>query len=173
MLKRIPLMLVSAMALVSCGGDGASTIDSNANQPATQPQPEAPVGEVRVITTTASRSSDLQESTLPFSRKSGMETATTIKLIPSETYQTMDGFGVAITGSTCYNLMRMTEENRHLFLNETFSDSEGYGFSYCRVSIGCSDFSLSEYTCCDQKGIENFALNEEETQYVIPILKEI
>lgn len=166
-------MLVSAMALVSCGGDGASTIDSNANQPATQPQPEAPVGEVRVITTTASRSSDLQESTLPFSRKSGMETATTIKLIPSETYQTMDGFGVAITGSTCYNLMRMTAENRRLFLTETFSDQSGYGFSYCRVAIGCSDFSLSEYTCCDKPGIENFGLTDEENNYVIPILKEI
>jgi glucosylceramidase len=47
------------------------------------------------------------------------------------------------------------------------------GYSYIRISIGCSDFSLSEYTCCDSPGIENFALQNEETVYVIPVLKEI
>ena len=47
------------------------------------------------------------------------------------------------------------------------------GYSYVRISIGCSDFSLSEYTCCDTEGIENFGLTSEETDYVIPILQEI
>lgn len=32
---------------------------------------------------------------------------------------------------------------------------------------------MSEYTCCDTPGIENFALTSEETEFVIPILKEI
>lgn len=45
--------------------------------------------------------------------------------------------------------------------------------SYVRIPIGCSDFSLSEYTCCDEKGIENFALTDEETMYIIPVMKEI
>ena len=39
--------------------------------------------------------------------------------------------------------------------------------------MGCSDFSLSEYTHCDTKGIENFALHTEDKTYVIPVLKEI
>uniref|UniRef100_UPI002638F65B glycoside hydrolase family 30 protein n=1 Tax=uncultured Draconibacterium sp. TaxID=1573823 RepID=UPI002638F65B len=47
------------------------------------------------------------------------------------------------------------------------------GYSYVRISIGCSDFSLSEYTCCDTEGIENFGLTSEEIDYVIPILQEI
>ena len=85
----------------------------------------------------------------------------------------MDGFGAAITGSTGYNLMQMTQENRTKFLTETFSDKEGYGFSYVRIAIGCSDFSFSEFTCCDEKGLEHFALPMEDTKYVIPILKEI
>ena len=97
----------------------------------------------------------------------------TVTLNPNVTYQTMDGFGAAITGSTCYNLSLMTESNRKEFLKETFSPTEGLGFSYIRISIGCSDFSLSEYTCCDEKGIENFALTVEETKYIIPILKQI
>jgi glucosylceramidase len=85
----------------------------------------------------------------------------------------MDGFGAAITGSTCYNLMKMASEDRARFLRETFSHEDGMGYSYVRIAIGCSDFSLSEYTCCDTPGIENFALQNEEKQYIIPVLKEI
>jgi len=102
-----------------------------------------------------------------------LPTETTITLNPDTRYQTMDGFGSAVTGSSCYNLMQMTVEDRTKFLTETFSHEKGYGHSYIRISIGCSDFSLSEYTCCDIPGIENFALQSEETEYVIPILKEI
>lgn len=58
-------------------------------------------------------------------------------------------------------------------MKRTFSESDGMGQSYVRIAIGCSDFSLSEYTCCDQKGIEHFALQEEELKYIIPVLKEI
>lgn len=96
-----------------------------------------------------------------------------IEILPSQTYQTMDGFGAAITYSTAYNLLNMSKENRTKFLKETFSDTEGYGFSYVRVSIGCSDFSSKEYTCCDTKGLNNFSLQSDDNNYVIPILKEI
>lgn len=67
----------------------------------------------------------------------------------------------------------MKQEDRTAFLKRTYSLTEGYGCSYVRIAIGCSDFSLKEYTCCDTPGIENFALTSEETDYVIPILKEI
>lgn len=170
-LMHILPLLMTATTFLSCGGEDSAPVTNTPNGGSEDPQ--TPAGEVRVLTTTASRSSDLAETTIKFDSKIGMETMTTIKLLPNETYQTMDGFGVAITGSTCFNLLRMSPENRSLFLKETFSDNEGYGFSYCRVSIGCSDFSLSEYTCCDKEGIENFGLTEEETKYVIPVLKEI
>ena len=95
-----------------------------------------------------------------------------IQINSSIRYQEIDGFGAAITGSTAYNLSLMPAEARHAFLEETFSPDK-YGFSYVRVSIGCSDFSLSEYTLCDEPGIEHFGLTIEETKYVIPALKEI
>ncbi|MDE6160776.1 MAG: glucosylceramidase, partial [Muribaculaceae bacterium] len=159
-------LAVAAIALTSCDNDVKIG-------PQPQPEPEKVAGtDVRVITTTASRSFDLAESTIGFSERDNMSPSS-IYLRPSEEFQTMDGFGVAITGSTCYNLLRMKPEDRAEFLQATFSPSDGYGFSYCRISIGCSDFSLSEYTCCDTPGIENFALTSEETEYVIPVLKEI
>ena len=91
----------------------------------------------------------------------------------SSAFQPIDGFGAAVTGSSAYNLMQMAPEDRAAFLKQTFSVEQGYGLNYVRISIGCSDFSLSEYTCCDTPGIENFSLTSEEYDYVIPVLKEI
>ena len=127
---------------------------------------------VTVYVTTNDRAKDFVRSEIALGDKQAASPCV-ITIDPSVRYQTMDGFGAAVTGSTCYNLMRMAPEDRTAFLKETFSDTEGMGYSYIRISIGCSDFSLSEYTCCDTKGVENFALQSEEKEYVIPILKEI
>lgn len=166
-------LIACSMALLgACGGGDDDNITPT-------PEPEKPDqeetvgnGDVKVITTTNSRSSDLTVSALDFSTKDNMSPST-IRLDAATTYQDIDGFGAAITGSTAYNLMKMSASDRQKFLTETFSTSEGYGMSYVRICIGCSDFSLSEYTCCDTKGIENFALTDEENKYVIPVLKEI
>lgn len=128
---------------------------------------------VTAYVTTAARSLEFVKREIAFSEKADSMSPFTIALVPDMKFQTMDGFGSAITGSTAYNLLKMSEEDRTAFLKETFSESEGMGQNYVRVSIGCSDFSLSEYTCCDKKGIENFAMQEEELKYVIPVLKEI
>lgn len=97
----------------------------------------------------------------------------TITLNPDNKFQQIEGFGFAITGSTAYNLLKMPEANRKALLMQVFSPAVGYGCNYVRVPIGCSDFSLSEFTCCDTKGIDNFALTDEYTKYIIPVLKEI
>ena len=168
-----PVLLTSALVacamMISCG--------DKSNEPQPNPGPDVPdtpaaSGDVRVLTTTSNRSKDLAESWLSFSKTDNMSPST-VRLLPNEEFQTMDGFGAAITGSTCYNLMQMKPEDRKDFLKLTFSPENGYGFSYVRIAIGCSDFSLSEFTCCDKEGIENFALTSEDTKYIIPVLKEI
>ena len=161
------ILALSALLFAGCGGSG------NEPEPATPTTPTVPTtGDVKALTTTDNRSKDLTESFINFSTTDNMSPST-IRLKASEEFQTIDGFGAAITGSTAYNLLKMQPADRTAFLKQTFSHSEGYGMSYIRICIGCSDFSLSEYTCCDKEGIENFALTDEETKYVIPVLKEI
>ncbi len=162
--------LGSFTILAACGNDNDNNIT-----PTPEPKPDQPTEEAKDVTlcvTNTSRTYDLTKSGLTFGTGSNMSPST-VTLNPATRYQEMDGFGAAITGSTGYNLMQMTQENRTKFLTETFSDKEGYGFSYVRIAIGCSDFSFSEFTCCDEKGLEHFALPMEDTKYVIPILKEI
>lgn len=129
-------------------------------------------GDVTIYVTTNDRVYDFTEVSVDYNTPSNMSTET-ITLDPDIRYQQIHGFGAAITGSTSYNLLQMNDEDRSRFLNETFCHENGLGFSYVRISIGCSDFSLSEYTCCDKYGIENFSLQEEELNYVIPVLQEI
>lgn len=129
---------------------------------------------VDTYTTTADKTQTMQKDSVLLVDKS--ETKTTdnvITLYPKEKYQEMDGFGAAITGSSCYNLLKMSAEDRHQILKETFDPKDGFGYSYIRISLGASDFSMDEYTYCDKPGLENFAMHELDTRDLFPILREI
>ena len=98
----------------------------------------------------------------------------TIRYDKSVLGKEVDGFGLALTTASCYNLMQMNAEKRTAFLKEMFSPTEGVGSSLIRVSIGASDFCLhEEYTWCDKPGLENFAVHQEDKEYLFPILKEV
>ena len=127
--------------------------------------------EATVYTTTGSASQQLEKSSVSIANTS--MTMGALLVSPTDKKQRMDGFGFGLTYSSCYNLMKMTQENRTAFLKKTFSQTDGYGVSYVRISIGCSDFSSKVYTLCDSKGLEHFRLYDDETKYVIPVLKEI
>lgn len=165
MKKYILTASIFSSVLVACGSDHIANVD-----PALPEQPSS--GDVSIYTTTGSLSQDFKQSYVDFSTTSNMGTRT-ITIDESKRYQSMDGFGSAITGSTAYNLLKMNQGDRKKFLTETFSPTEGMGQSYIRVAIGCSDFSLSEYTLNDEPGMENFSLQTEEIEYVIPVIKEI
>lgn len=128
--------------------------------------------DVNLFVTSANQSMLFKKIPLAFNTKDNMS-PTTIRLMPETKYQEIDGFGAAFTGSTCYNLLKMPKDKRKALLQETFDPVNGMGFSYIRISIGCSDFSLSDYTYCDTPGIENFAIQSEEKDYIFPILREI
>lgn len=156
-------VLLIAVSFYTCKSNGSDN-----------PEPE-PVdsSDVDMYATYANGSMLFQNIPVSFNTKPNMAIATTIFLDPTERFQEIDGFGVAITGSSCYNLLRMSDENRKKLLTETFDTVNGVGYSYVRISIGCSDFSMDEYTCCDIPGIENFAIHELDKRDLLPILKEI
>ena len=97
----------------------------------------------------------------------------TLSVDSSTRYQSMEGFGPAITGSSAYNLLQLSDEHRNRILRDAFHPTEGLGYNYIRVSIGCSDFSLQEYTWCDQPGLEFFEVHDDDRNYLFPVLREI
>jgi glucosylceramidase len=91
----------------------------------------------------------------------------------SHRYQTMDGFGAAMTDSSAWLIANaMTPAQRDQLMRRLFSGSEGIGMSYVRVPIGSSDHALGHYTyddtCCD---LSDFSLAH-DAAYVIPVLQQ-
>ena len=149
----LPLLL---LALSACQG-------------AVQPEPE-PVLEATAYTTSVG-GLRFAESKIPLMRPS---TAAAYRvLLNGQSFQTVDGFGLAITQASCYNLLKMSPADRTAFLTELFDRERGMGSSLIRVCIGGSDFSMDEFTWCDEPGLEHFAVHPLDEQYLFPILDEI
>lgn len=66
------------------------------------------------------------------------------------TYQTMVGFGAAITDSSAWLLQnRMSDVQREALLREIFGPPPGLNMAMTRLTIGSSDFSLHHYSLDD------------------------
>ncbi|MBR3485582.1 MAG: glycoside hydrolase family 30 protein [Bacteroidales bacterium] len=157
MKTRIAIFLLAAFcAAFSCN-------------PPVQPEPVPEEGAVKVYTTNTS-GLRFQESSVALE---AAEKSDFSVLLTGETFQTVEGFGFAITQASCFNLLRMPEADRKQFLTEMFSREKGLGSSLIRVCIGGSDFSLDEFTWCDKQGLDNFAVHPLDEQYLFPILDEI
>jgi glucosylceramidase len=103
----------------------------------------------------------------------------TIEVDPHKQFQTMAGFGFALTGGSAELLMRMTPDARSALLKELFStEGSGIGVSYLRVSIGSSDMNDHAFSYDDVPAgetdvdLKNFSLGPDLTT-VVPVLKEI
>jgi carboxylesterase type B/O-glycosyl hydrolase len=94
----------------------------------------------------------------------------------TQTFQTVDGFGFALTGGSAQQLMRMSAGQRLATLHELFGrDGRGIGISYLRVSIGASDLNDHVFSYDDlaaDSGLHRFDLGPDK-QDVLPVLKEI
>jgi glucosylceramidase len=97
----------------------------------------------------------------------------------ARTYQTMDGFGHALTGGSAELLMKMSAGARTALLQELFGDGpKDVHTSYLRVTVGSSDMNDHVYTYDDlpagttDPSLQHFSLAPDE-QSVIPALRQI
>lgn len=94
-------------------------------------------------------------------------------------YQSIDGFGFALTEGSAFHLNRMSKDSREKILREMFAfDNDNVGFSYIRLTLGASDLNNFVYSYNDLKegetdpDLKNFSLSHDRDD-VIPIMKEI
>jgi glucosylceramidase len=134
---------------------------------------------VSVWLTTADRASLLQEQAEHPRFQKPKGDAPAIEVNDKEKYQSMDGFGFALTGGSAQLLMRMDAPQRQDLLKELFGTADGdIGVSYLRISIGSSDMNDHAFTYDDlasgatDTALAKFDLGPDSTT-VIPVLKEI
>ena len=160
---KLRLVLFSSLSLLF------STLSSNAQQER----------EARLWLTTPDRTAVVtpQATSLHFSSEAGQLPVLTVD--DAQHFQTMDGFGFALTGGSAQLLMRMGVLQRTALLKELFTTGgDGIGVSYLRVSIGASDMNERVYSYDDlppgETDVEmaKFSLWPDGAN-VIPVLKEI
>lgn len=105
--------------------------------------------------------------------------AKTIVVDDAKTYQTVDGFGFAMTGGSAQWLHRMDATKRHALLEEIFGHKRGEAaVSYLRVSVGSSDLNDHVFTHDDVPAgeddpeLKRFSIAEDEKD-LIPVLREV
>jgi glucosylceramidase len=103
----------------------------------------------------------------------------TIEVDTTKSYQTVDGFGFALTGGSAYLINRLPSPQRENLLKELFtSDSTYIGISYLRISIGASDLNSYVYsyddiaTALTDTSLQFFNILP-DTYDLIPLLKDI
>lgn len=119
----------------------------------------------------------IKKKQLPVSREADQKKhveAGVINVYPQIKYQTIEGFGAAMTESSAYLLSAMAKEKRQAFLNDFFG-KEGNSYKYIRTHMDSCDFSLSEYQAVENP-IEDLDFTtfsiERDRKYIIPVIKE-
>jgi glucosylceramidase len=92
-------------------------------------------------------------------------------------YQSMDGFGAALTESSAHLLMQLKPAARTAALRSLFDPVTGAGMDLVRLPLGSSDFALSRYTYDDLPAgqtdptLSRFTLAHDDAE-IVPVLQE-
>jgi len=99
-----------------------------------------------------------------------------IEIDDSKKYQTLDGFGFALTQGSAMPIIKMNAAKRAALLKELFDTSgNNIGISYIRLSIGASDLNERVFSYDDVEGdtaLTKFDLGPDRAD-VIPVMKQI
>ena len=92
----------------------------------------------------------------------------TIDVDDSKGYQSIVGFGAALTDASAWLIQhRLSDARRDSLLNELFGRMR---LSFLRIDMGASDFALRQYSYDDTPPIANFSIAADRAE-TLPILK--
>lgn len=145
-----------------------------------EPQPPDPTGPKAEVWLTRTDQLKLlsKEAGLPIiNQHDGMWPLITIDT--SVIMQTIDGYGAAMTGSSAYLINRVLNATEsQTLLEKLFHPEKGIGISFVRLSMGASDFSLSDFTYNDLPiGQSDFTLQQfslkQDTLDLVPVMQKV
>ncbi|XP_074650031.1 lysosomal acid glucosylceramidase-like [Tubulanus polymorphus] len=105
----------------------------------------------------------------------GTDDEVIIEVSLQRAYQTMVGFGGAITDAAVINAFSLNDKARENLMKSYYSP-DGIEYSVARLPIGSCDFSTRPYSYDDSNGdfeLANFTLAKEDLQYKIPFVQKV
>lgn len=136
--------------------------------------------QARLWVTTGDRALLMAEQTpLVPSRAGEVAGLPVVTVNAAERHQSMVGFGASITDASAWLIQtKLTPAQRDQLMDELFGRREGgLGFSFTRLTIGASDFSLDHYSLDQAPGgaadpqLKDFSV-ERPAQYVFPTVRQ-
>lgn len=97
----------------------------------------------------------------------------TIIIDPAKQFQTIEGFGGALTDASAETFYKLPEDKQAELIRAYFDPEHGIGYSLCRTHINSCDFSSSSYAYTEVDGdtaLEQFSI-EPDLKYRIPFIK--
>jgi glucosylceramidase len=166
---RSASLLVAGVIVAAAGAGGLNAAAAAAPAPRT--------ASAHVWITTANGADKLSDlGTVDFS--TAPSTAPTVVVDPTLTYQTMQGFGGAITDSSATVLYTLPAAQRAQVMASLFSPTTGDGLDYLRQPIGGSDMvATAPYTYDDLPAgqtdydLRHFSVAHDQAQ-ILPLLRE-
>lgn len=177
--KRITLfgiILPAMLALASRCSKSDKGSNENGGGGTNTGNPPVTASDVAWWVTKSDQSALLAKQNTVLNFSSSANAYTTITVDSTQRYQSMDGFGFALTYGSAQVINDLDATTKTNLLRELFStDSNAIGISYLRVSIGASDLNPSVYTYDDitsraDSNLTSFTLDQ-DMRYVIPVLK--
>ncbi|XP_067952151.1 putative glucosylceramidase 4 [Watersipora subatra] len=110
---------------------------------------------------------------VPFSSETSPATGQA-RVNRANSYQSIIGFGGAMTDSAGVNIMSLSENASDNLLRSYYS-SQGLEYTLTRVPVACTDFSVRNYTyddVDDDVELKHFALASEDLTMKIPLIKQ-
>ncbi|GGB16329.1 glycoside hydrolase family 30 protein [Puia dinghuensis] len=165
---------------------GITACSKRSNNPAPPVTPPADTtksmvnSQVAFWLTNPDKTALFQQQNVALNFGSGLAVEPVITVDSTQTYQTIDGFGYALTGGSAQLIYSLPAAQRTALEQELFgTDTTHIGVSYLRVSIGASDMSARVFSYDDNASpsqpdttLANFDLADDKT-YLVPLLKEI
>jgi glucosylceramidase len=166
---RSASLLATGVIVAAAGAGGLNAAAAAAPAPGT--------ASAHVWITTANGADKLSDlGTVDFS--TAPSTAPTVVVDPTLTYQTMQGFGGAITDSSATVLYTLPAAQRAQLMASLFSPTTGDGLDYLRQPIGGSDMvATAPYTYDDMPAgqtdynMQHFSIAHDQAQ-ILPLLRQ-
>lgn len=175
-------LLIPAIAGTIAAGLGCG---KSSNKPVAPIEPTVPViptnpqpttSDVAMWLTTADQAQLFAKQNVAVNFGAAANNNPTINIDETKTYQSIDGFGFALTGGSASLINSLGETTKAALLDELFkTDGTNIGISYLRITLGASDLSAAPFSYDDVSGdvaLTNFSLSKEQTD-LVPILKRI
>jgi glucosylceramidase len=156
------------MKLSAAGAIAASLAVDAAAAPTT----EGPKGDIAIWQTAGSARHAAQQAAKWSAQRK--QTAHVIEIDPNREFQSVLGFGAALTDAACFTINRLAPDARKQLLHELFHPSE-LGFNISRVCIGSSDYATKQYSYSEgadpDPELKRFSIDHDKA-YILPILRE-